>query len=1177
MGIVKSHKIGLSLTMSRPYRRESIESLERRLAMCDGDIKELNLLREELLCRSTDRASRCLATVEGKLAIANSVTGTSGSSVQPPRRGVPPTENRFEDPAAEATPFPPPQSIQEPPLEPYPPIGNSPVDILSSWIAMEVLSPQIYRKPETLAGDGGIAYFSRGLPWARGESSRPQKKLFYQVVFGAAKMDVALTALFAKYGDSRVEHFPTQANVPLAVLLVDKSGIPVEPLSIGLSSFAWGVSTALKANLSKLSDWKEVEIPFTGTVERYLRDSLSDKNGKFRALDHGTIAGVFDLLCRTIGLPSEFFEPPSFAIRTFVYFRDKNPPELMLLNSFFLSDLLEARRAVDSKTVPANLKRYLGISPPAQPKIDLLEDIDARQKAVSPTLTPLARWPSKGRHPLVFLQQAAVNLALSECAEGGLVGVNGPPGTGKTTLLRDLVTAIVTERAMAMARFDDPIKAFSQTSHSVKIDGSTIYLHELDPTLKGFEMLVASSNNKAVENVSAELPTITAIAEDAIDLRYFSTLASSLFRRDAWGTVAAVLGNRKNQFEFREGFWRDDDIGFNNYLFAAEGGNPQVPCFDASGNPSTRKPRIIEEENPPTTRAEALKRWAFTRDNFNQALARSREWHERLLQLEHDVAQVTTLETNVRFLEDKAAAEERALAGFRADRVHADVVESNARQLLSDAVKAYTEHLQAGPGFWARLFRTKRWKAWHSIEQELLATRKSKDASAKEISTQIEQLAFKINQSTSVFNAVTCELDLTQQLLRETNARLASARAEGVQPIDGDFLASNRETINLAVPWFPKDAQRARDDLFVAAMALHRAFVDASAKPLRQNLNALIGVAALKAMKDADKQRMVPTLWSSLFLVVPLVSTTFASVNQMLGKLPAESLGWLFVDEAGQALPQAMVGALMKTRRAVVVGDPIQLEPITALPDQLTTAIFRRFGVDPETYAPPNGSAQTLTDLRSKFTAEFPTEHGSRTVGIPLLVHRRCSEPMFSVSNWIAYAGLMVQAKKPQSSSIVDTLGPSAWIHIEGHGLDKWCPAEGGIVLELLQKLANSPALPDLYIISPFVIVEHRLRDLIRQSGILRTWIPDREKQSEWLRERVGTVHTVQGREAEAVILVLGAPEATQVGARNWAGGRPNLLNVAVTRAKAALYVVGNRRLWKQAGCFSKLSARMPE
>ncbi|WP_210242189.1 MULTISPECIES: AAA domain-containing protein [unclassified Mesorhizobium] len=57
--------------------------------------------------------------------------------------------------------------------------------------------------------------------------------------------------------------------------------------------------------------------------------------------------------------------------------------------------------------------------------------------------------------------------------------------------------------------------------------------------------------------------------------------------------------------------------------------------------------------------------------------------------------------------------------------------------------------------------------------------------------------------------------------------------------------------------------------------------------------------------------------------------------------------------------------------------------------------------------------------------------------------------------------------------------------------------------------------------------------------------------------ERVGTVHTVQGREAEAIFFILGAPNAEQRGARGWAGGRPNLLNVAVTRAKEVVYVIG--------------------
>ena len=113
---------------------------------------------------------------------------------------------------------------------------------------------------------------------------------------------------------------------------------------------------------------------------------------------------------------------------------------------------------------------------------------------------------------------------------------------------------------------------------------------------------------------------------------------------------------------------------------------------------------------------------------------------------------------------------------------------------------------------------------------------------------------------------------------------------------------------------------------------------------------------------------------------------------------------------------------------------------------------------------------------------------------------------------------------------------------------------------------------PDLYIITPFVIVQDNLRKVIRESGVLNGWTDDPRA---WTGERVGTVHVVQGREAEAVIFVLGAPAPQQIGARGWAGGRPNLLNVAVTRAKEALYVVGNRRLWREAGFFRELDVRL--
>jgi hypothetical protein len=254
------------------------------------------------------------------------------------------------------------------------------------------------------------------------------------------------------------------------------------------------------------------------------------------------------------------------------------------------------------------------------------------------------------------------------------------------------------------------------------------------------------------------------------------------------------------------------------------------------------------------------------------------------------------------------------------------------------------------------------------------------------------------------------------------------------------------------------------------------------------------------------------------------------------------------------------------------VVDPLQIEPVVVLPDQLTEAICREFRIDETRFNAPAASAQTLADDATPCFSFFETKAGSREVGVPLLVHRRCADPMFSISNSIAYENLMVQAKVQKRSRVRDILGPSAWHHIEGEGQDKWCEAEGEQVLQMLLLLKRAGIEPNMYIVTPFVIVQNRLQKRIRISGILTDWVKNPDK---WPKERIGTVHTVQGREAEAIILVLGAPLPTQMGARGWAGGVPNLLNVAVSRAQEVLYVVGNRDLWKKSGVFSELSDRI--
>ena len=1191
----------------RPYLQHSISQLEALFERAVGEGEALQALRHELSFRSTVRAENLRARVVRALAgdvSESSVVATASAAPPPPvdhgRSTGAPAREHADNPASSPG-LPTPERTSNFAISPEPAAPecpNDPAAILATWTALEALSPQAYRRPEDLAaGDKScVAELTpRDLPWIDGERSRPKCKLYYQIILGAIPMDRATEDLIKAFGTDEERSPRAREKAAIAAVLVDRNGILVEEKGVAVSSFAWALPLALQLKLGSLGAWPNVEQHIVETLGNML--SRVDEDNNPVPLDWPIIETAHRWLVEQFALPAHLVEPPTFALRVYHYFKAKNPPEVSLLNSFFLSDLATASSLVERSSAPAGLRSYLGIDKPKE-VFDLLSDRAALERAVAPVMMPAARWPGPGGHPLVMLQQAAVNLARSELAgREGIVAVNGPPGTGKTTLLRDIVAACVLDRALAMAAFDDPEKAFTPSGEKWQAgEQAFFHLYELAPGLKGHEILVASSNNKAVENVSRELPAAKAVGRTSEELSYFRSVSDLVHGprnesnadseeggvapepMETWGLIAAVLGNAGNRSAFQRSFWWHDEFGFRLYLKAAKGDSVVREIVDPKSGKIIERhtPLIVTHERPPSPQA--------ARANWQKA-------RKRLMSLKREIGTELEALEKVRQLclrkaeaEHSLVNEEAALAQLEARKPpletchsrHQGEVES-ARQQHERCRARVAHSLQNRPGFFARLFRTQRWRTWSAAHDQLIdvtteaiATLKKAEGALSEASAALSALVAGMRE------AETRVAGLRHNLTELTAAIEAHRRVLGGRVVDEQLFARGHEALNLSAPWVPDELHRKREELFIAALAAHRAFIDASAQKVLHNLSVLMDVFAGGPPQDEARRKLLGDLWSTLWLVVPVLSTTFASVERMLGDLPPGSIGWLLVDEAGQALPQAAVGAVMRARRSIVVGDPLQIPPVVTLPSRLNSEVCKHFKVIESGWAAPKASNQTVADQASCFQSAFRSDQGPRRAGIPLLVHRRCQEPMFGISNRIAYDGQMVLATPSRAAGLVSAvLGVSQWLDIDGEVDSKWCPVEGELVVSLMRRLADARvANPDLFIITPFRIVAQELRRrLERERGLFSAL---NVNAREWLRDRVGTIHTVQGREAEAVILVLGAPRASQNGARSWAASTPNILNVAVSRAKQSLYVVGSHGAWSGVGHARELASSIP-
>ncbi|MGC5258210.1 DEAD/DEAH box helicase [Gordonia sp. DT218] len=1036
--------------------------------------------------------------------------------------------------------------------------GGKPENILGYWRAIELFTPNSIPKIERHSPVRQTHLLQDGLPWGPDAIRRtiriPKKHhvrhAIYLGVYSVPEAYEILDRVFAP-DDEGLDSHPGGESACAAMLVDDDGYADLNSLVVSGCSWAVGAVNSFgqrQSNRLTGLDWVD---GYEEAAEQAFQ--LSDRILSHTASAAGSDTGPVPLTEQTIHklraavgqvlqLNSGVLDHNEIRIETFtIPTAQTGQDNHDLLNSFYVTDLGTTRAAARAGDIGDGLRQYLAADrADSDERIDVRHDLDRVFDAVAPKMLPAGRWPSPADHPAALSQQLAINLARAELTAGaGLFSINGPPGTGKTTLLRDVIASVIVDRADALAELPRPTAAFDG-SLTWQSDGFRKTAPRWIPSLTGHEMVVASSNNAAVENISEEIPGAAVADTQFVDgLDHFVDIATAMLNRSdvvdestrpAWGLIAARLGNKDNRSKFLTHFFFDSVSN----RFREDGAR------DREGMNTLLK--RMAESSADKSWEEAVADYQTARESVSQILAKRQRAADDLLQLTalHSRLQAATVELD----SSSSIAHDMDL---QLDRLRDRITElDNQRAELEAQVQV---HDKQRPGLVARAIRRQAFIDWRKVRSGI----------DDEIAIRIGYLTDAAAEADAIGNSCP-DLESLRAEIMELDSKIAELRRRatrdaerwGVFAVDRTWWkdTTRRELQSL---WLDPECCAARSRLFVAAIELHRHFSAHVPMQLRSGLLAVNDILAGTAPSDLPVEK-ARAAWQTLFFFVPVVSTTFASFARMFSHLGREDIGWLLIDEAGQATPQAAAGAIWRSRRSIIVGDPLQLEPVLTIPVRLQKAISNTFGTD-DKWVPARSSVQTLADSTNHWGTLLPQGDSDIWVGAPLRVHRRCESPMFDISNGVAYDGMMISAVATRPPV---TLPESMWIDISGPSRGHLVPSQIDELRRILDALVDAKIDPDeIFVISPFRAVAQVVQRICGQAI------------------RAGTIHTAQGREADVVILVLGG-DPNRPGAKSWASKTPNLLNVAVSRAKRRVYAVGDRESWRTYPYFDTLAASLP-
>ena len=284
-------------------------------------------------------------------------------------------------------------------------------------------------------------------------------------------------------------------------------------------------------------------------------------------------------------------------------------------------------------------------------------------------------------------------------------------------------------------------------------------------------------------------------------------------------------------------------------------------------------------------------------------------------------------------------------------------------------------------------------------------------------------------------------------------------------------------------------------------------------------------------MPDDEERVIAFNRWLSngdnlkkLMRVFPVIATTCISAHR-LGE-PHPYFDMCIIDEASQCNLAMSLIPILRAEKLMLVGDPQQLSPVILLDAVDNQTLRKKYAVAKEYDYIENSIYKTFLACDSVSNE------------ILLSCHYRCHPKIIAFNNQKYYHDrlqVLSQSSDPEPLVFCDVPNDTTTYK-------NTAPAE----VECAVEYALQNPDKSIGIITPFANQRLCITQSLKENGITNV--------------SCGTVHAFQGDEKDVILFSLALTNQTQKKTYDWLKDNKELINVAVSRAKQKLIIIGSRR-----------------